>query len=50
MKSEDHAAAICEIKGVTIAENDLYFKEVKKLFDRFDTVDRAGGVDTGFRP
>jgi len=32
---EDHAAAICEVMGVTIAENGLSFKEAKKLFERF---------------
>jgi len=32
---EDHAAAICEVMGVTIAENGLSFNEVKGLFDRF---------------
>lgn len=32
---EDHVAAVCEIMGVTIAENGLSFNEVKGLFDRF---------------
>lgn len=32
---EDHAAAICEVMGVTISENGLSFKEAKKLFERF---------------